>query len=52
MEVEIMTNEDILRTFLEFSAGVVVVILFIYEKKLIALENKIISKIKEWCNAE
>ena len=47
-----MTNADIIRTLVEFSLAITVVIIFINEKKLITFENRIIAKIKNWINSK
>lgn len=43
-----MTSLDITRTFFEFSAAVAVVLCFVFEKKLIAFENKVITAIRNY----
>jgi hypothetical protein len=46
-----MSNADIIRTFFEFAAAVAVVLCFVFEKKLIAFENRIFKKLAAWHNA-
>ncbi len=41
-----MSNIDIIRTVLEFSAAVAVVLCFIFEKRLIKFENNVVKLIK------
>lgn len=45
-----MSNADILKTFIEFTLAVLVVVLFINEKKLIAFERRIGEKVKRYFN--
>ena len=43
-----MSNFDVFRTFLEFTAAGGVVLLFIFEKRVIAFERKVFRIIKEF----
>lgn len=43
-----MSNIDIFRTFLEFTAAVGVVLLFLFEKRVITFERRAFRTIKEF----
>lgn len=46
-----MSALDLIRTFLEFLAALAVILCFVFEKKLIAFENRIAAAIRAYVRA-